>query len=242
LGKCGIADSWIAALTDRATTTKTRVVAGQQQIVRFDNEQRRPLAASEEQMLEQCFTAALDQADVCIFSDYGKGSLSPSFCRNAIAKARTQGKPVIVDPKGLDYAKYAGCTLITPNLREAGEAVGQHIEAEKDLGEAGAKLLALLPGSSVLVTRGADGMTLFRPAHSQLTISTVAQEVFDVVGAGDTVVAALGVSLAARLPLETGTRLANVAAGIAVGKQGTVTVSITEVLQHREAVAAIQLV
>jgi D-beta-D-heptose 7-phosphate kinase/D-beta-D-heptose 1-phosphate adenosyltransferase len=134
----------------------------------------------------------------------------------------------------MDYSKYHGCALITPNLREAGEAAGLVIENEADLTEAGRRLLELLPGSAVLVTRGADGMTLFRPGREALTIPTVAREVFDVVGAGDTAVATLGLSMAAGLSLETGTRLANVAAGIAVGKHGTVSVSIEELQTHEE--------
>jgi D-beta-D-heptose 7-phosphate kinase/D-beta-D-heptose 1-phosphate adenosyltransferase len=232
LAEAGVADSWLNELPDRLTTCKTRVIAGQQQIVRFDNEHRSALNEEERHCVEKSFEAALDQSDVCIFSDYGKGVFSPELCARAIAFARSKGREVIVDPKGRDYTKYRGCTLITPNLREAGEAAGKPIGNEDDLRCAGLRVMELLPGSSVLVTRGADGMTLFRPDQDPLTIPTVAQEVFDVVGAGDTVVATLGISIAAQLPLETGTRLANVAAGIAVGRQGTVSVSIDEVLSH----------
>jgi D-beta-D-heptose 7-phosphate kinase/D-beta-D-heptose 1-phosphate adenosyltransferase len=232
LSNSGVADSWLNELADRLTTCKTRVIAGQQQIVRFDNEHRSALSEEERCCMEKSFEAALHQSDVCIFSDYGKGIFSPELCGRAIALARSKGREVIVDPKGTDYSRYRGCTLITPNLREAGEAAGRQIGNEDELHYVGFRLMELLPGSSVLVTRGADGMTLFRPDQDPLTIPTVAQEVFDVVGAGDTVVATLGISIAARLPLETGTRLANVAAGIAVGRQGTVAVSIEELLSH----------
>ena len=141
---------------------------------------------------------------------------------------------MIVDPKGLDFRKYRNCTLITPNIKEAAQAVGAVIESDDQLNEAGKRILELLPGSAVLVTRGSEGMALFRPGESPFSIPTVAREVFDVVGAGDTVVAALAVTLAAGLPLEVCTQVANIAAGIAVGRHGTVAVSIDELLSHPE--------
>jgi D-beta-D-heptose 7-phosphate kinase/D-beta-D-heptose 1-phosphate adenosyltransferase len=218
----------------RVTTSKTRVVAGQQQIVRFDHEERAPLNGTVAGIFKAKLEKALDNVGVCIVSDYGKGLLSTAVCTHLLEHASAKRIPVIVDPKGLDYSKYRGCSLITPNLKEAGEAAGIAIECEDDLYEAGKRILAVLPGAGVLVTRGADGMTLFREGHDPLTIATVAQEVFDVVGAGDTVVATLGVCLAAGLPLETATRLANVAAGIVVGKHGTVAVSAEELISHAE--------
>lgn len=234
LAEAGIGDEFVMRVDSRVTTSKTRVVAGQQQIVRFDHEERAPLNGALADLFEATLEKSLDGAGVCILSDYGKGLLSSAVCAQILKNANTRQIPVIVDPKGLDYSKYRGCSLITPNLKEAGEAAGIAIECEHDLGEAAKRILALLPGAAVLVTRGADGMTLFRENHVPLTIATVAQEVFDVVGAGDTVVAALGVVLAAGLPLDTATRLANVAAGIAVGKHGTVAVTADELFSHAE--------
>lgn len=234
LAEADIGDEFVMQVAGRATTSKTRVVAGQQQIVRFDHEERATLNGAAANLFEANLEKGLDGAGVCIVSDYGKGLLSPALCKRLLERANTKRIPVIVDPKGLDYSKYLGCSLITPNLKEAGEAAGIAIEDERGLYEAGKKILGLLPGAAVLVTRGADGMTLFREDEIPVTIATVAQEVFDVVGAGDTVVAALGVALASGLPLETATRLANVAAGIAVGRHGTVAVTAEELFSHTE--------
>jgi D-beta-D-heptose 7-phosphate kinase/D-beta-D-heptose 1-phosphate adenosyltransferase len=176
----------------------------------------------------------LDACDICILSDYGKGAVSREFCRSALEQAQAREKRVLVDPKGLDYTKYAGCSLIKPNLKEAGHAANIAIDSEADLFAAGAKLLLQLPGTSVMVTRGPDGMTLFEPGEKPVTVVTVAQQVFDVVGAGDTAMAALAIALAAGLSMREAMRLANVAAGIAVGKHGTVAVTVEELLQHCE--------
>jgi D-beta-D-heptose 7-phosphate kinase/D-beta-D-heptose 1-phosphate adenosyltransferase len=234
LAESDICDEFVLRVDDRATTTKTRVVAGQQQIVRFDHEERTPLDGALANSFETNIEKGLSGAGVCILSDYGKGLLSPAICGEILKKANARQIPVIVDPKGLDYLKYRGCSLITPNLKEAGEAAGIAIECERDLYKAGTRILAMLPGAAVLVTRGADGMTLFREGHDPLTIATVAKEVFDVVGAGDTVVATVGVAVAAGLPLEAATRMANVAAGISVGKHGTVAVTADELFSHVE--------
>jgi D-beta-D-heptose 7-phosphate kinase/D-beta-D-heptose 1-phosphate adenosyltransferase len=221
--------------TTHPTISKTRVIAGQQQIVRFDCEDRTPYPESVIATLLEKFDALISSADVCVFSDYGKGVLTDRFCQSAISRANEEGKQTIVDPKGADYAKYRGCLLITPNQREAGEAVGLAIDTEDQLAKAGERLLQRLPGSSVLVTRGPDGMTLFQPGRPPITVATVAQQVFDVVGAGDTAVAALAVAMGGRLPMESAMRLGNFAAGIAVGKHGTVAVRWEELLAHPEA-------
>jgi rfaE bifunctional protein kinase chain/domain len=234
LAKLAIGDSHIVYCDERLTTCKTRVIGGHQQIVRFDTEHRSALTSQQRTRLEEGFRSALKHSDLCILSDYGKGVLSTEFCRFAIECARDRGCPVLVDPKGTEYSKYRGCTLLTPNLREASEATQTPADADDGVFEAGERLLQLLPGSSVLITRGPDGMTLFRPGQNPLTIPTVAREVYDVVGAGDTAVASLGVSMAARLSLETCTRLANIAAGIAVGRQGTVAVTNEELMTHPE--------
>lgn len=234
LEKADIDFSAVSVSGQRATTCKTRVIAGQQQIVRFDTEDRTPLSSAERTVLAGCFAGSLTECDVCVFSDYGKGTLPADFCAELIATANKANKPVIVDPKGLDFSKYRGCTVITPNLKEAAQAAGLEDGSGAKTSEIGSRLLAQLPGASVLITCGADGMALFRPGKRSVTIPTVAREVFDVVGAGDTAVAALAVALAAGLSLERATHLSNIAAGIAVGKRGTVAVSLEEVLTHSE--------
>ncbi|MGA8594669.1 MAG: D-glycero-beta-D-manno-heptose-7-phosphate kinase [Bryobacteraceae bacterium] len=232
--EAGIGDELLVPVRGRVTTAKTRVVAGQQQIVRFDSEERAPLHSASIEILKANVSAAAPVCTVCVLSDYGKGLLSAPVCNWLIECARAHKLKVIVDPKGLDFSKYRGCTLITPNLNEAAQASGVPIESERDLFEAGDQLLSLLPGTSVLVTRGSEGMTLFRQGKPPLAVAAAAREVFDVVGAGDTAAAALSVSVAAGLTLETATRLANIAAGIAVGRHGTVTVSIDDLLAHTD--------
>ncbi len=225
----------LISLESRPTTHKTRVVAGQQQIVRLDTEERSPVASDGQRFLLERFEAMLDTADICVFSDYGKGVLSEEFCREAIQLAQERKKPILADPKGLDFEKYLGCTLITPNQNEACQAANLRNEESQQVMAAGARLLEKMPGSAILITRGPEGMTLFREARPPLTITTVARTVFDVVGAGDTAIATLSVSLAAGFDFETSIRLANAAAGIAVARHGTVAVTLKELLDLAEA-------
>ena len=230
----GIDTSSLVLCPERPTTSKIRVMAGQQQIVRVDTEDRSALPADCRAELLARFGRLLETCDICVFSDYGKGVVSSEFCRLALSQAQARNRRVLVDPKGLDYAKYTGCSLIKPNLKEAGHAANTAIDSESTLFEAGSKLLRQLPGSSVMVTRGPDGMTLFEPGERPVTVPTVAQQVFDVVGAGDTAMAALAIALAAGLSIRDAMRIANVAAGIAVGKPGTVAVTLEELLMHCE--------
>lgn len=232
LTRNGVDAGRIVCVQSRATTRKTRVVAGQQQIVRFDVEERAELDGETQGLLERHIEGGVAQTDICVLSDYGKGVLSETVCRIAIELARRQKIPVLVDPKGLRFEKYQGCTLITPNLGEASRFTGMRLEREEEVMHAGLQLLKALPGSAVLITRGPDGMTLFREDEPAVTIPTVARMVYDVVGAGDTVMAALSVSLGAGFDFHASMKLANTAAGIAVGKQGTVAVALEDVLAH----------
>lgn len=232
LGQNGIETAGVVCVEGRPTTRKTRVVAGQQQIVRFDVEERSTLSTEAQTELCCQLSIELQHADICILSDYGKGVLLPLVCKTAISVAKERNVPVLVDPKGLRFEKYQGCTLITPNLGEASRFTSIAIEREEDVMEAGRQLLQALPGSAVLITRGADGMTLFRANEPAMTIPTVAQNVYDVVGAGDTAMAALSVALGAGFNFQLSMHLANIAAGIAVGKHGTVAVPLEEVLAH----------
>jgi rfaE bifunctional protein kinase chain/domain/rfaE bifunctional protein nucleotidyltransferase chain/domain len=218
----------------RQTTCKTRYVAGQQQLVRVDQEDRSPICGDTSDQVLARFEALLSKADVCVVSDYGKGLLTEGVCQELMRIAVREQKPVIVDPKGRRYEKYRGCTVITPNLKEAALATGIEIECEADLYRAADVLLNILPGTYVLITRGPGGMTLFRESHEPLTIATVARSVFDVVGAGDTAVATLAVGIGAKFPIESAIGLANLAAGIVVEKHGTVAISIDELTARSE--------
>ena len=204
------------------TTQKLRVIGRRQQLLRIDFE-KPPSSEVLAAKLEE-FRRALAESDVVVLSDYGKGGLT--HIADMIRAARKGGKRVLVDPKGDDYARYKGASLITPNLAELREVVGRWKD-EKDLKGRATALREKLGLEALLLTRGEEGMSLFSRTKTT-TIKAEAREVFDVTGAGDTVIATLAVMLAAGAGLETAVRLANRAAGIVVGKLGTATASREE--------------
>ena len=204
------------------TTVKLRVIGRQQQLLRmdFENEPDHEVLA----LQNEAFTALLPQQDAVLFSDYGKGGLAhiPAM----IESARAAGKPVLIDPKGSDYSRYRGATVITPNRAELQDVVGRW-NSEDDLRARAQKLRAELGLQALLVTRSEEGMTLYDDA-GELTVKAQAREVFDVTGAGDTVIATMATMVAAGLPLRDALAIANRAGGIVVGKFGTATVSYEE--------------
>jgi D-beta-D-heptose 7-phosphate kinase/D-beta-D-heptose 1-phosphate adenosyltransferase len=214
----------------RRTTTKTRVVAHSQQVVRLDDEHRTTLPAALEDQLLGWAEAQQSRADVFLLSDYAKGVVTPRLAGRFIQLARQAGKPVLVDPKGTDFLKYRGATVLKPNLHEVERFLNRELHGESDVLEAGARLLEVLPGSAVLVTRGAQGMTLFREGRPPVHVASAARSVFDVTGAGDTVAGTLALALAAGAPLEQAAAVAARAAGIVVGKVGTAHVTPAELL------------
>ena len=213
---------------DRPTSKKTRLVAQQQQIVRVDREQRHPIAGAIVERVRAAIDAGLGRAQALVLSDYAKGVITRELARYAIDAARRAGIPVVVDPKQRDFQVYSGATVITPNLHELEAAApGPH---PFDFERAAEGLLPALDGAALLVTRSADGMTLFRRDHPQVHSPAITKEVFDVTGAGDTVVAAVALALGARVPFEQAIRLASVAAAVSVSKRGTSTVTRSELL------------
>jgi rfaE bifunctional protein kinase chain/domain len=204
------------------TTEKLRVIGRQQQLLRLDFE-RMPSREVLASKLTQ-YRAALPDCDVVILSDYGKGGMT--HIRQMIQLARRAKKRVLVDPKGDDYSRYRGASIITPNRAELREVVGTW-QDEKDLSRRAESLRKQLGLEALLVTRGEEGMTLFR-AGRRVHIDTEAREVFDVSGAGDTVIASLAVMLAAGLNIEAAVKNANRAAGIVVGKFGTAVATYEE--------------
>lgn len=215
------------------TITKLRVISRHQQLLRLDFEEDFESLATER--LTEAFEAALPQADVVVLSDYAKGLLREPA--PLIARARAAGKPVVVDPKHPDFAMYRGATVVTPNMQEFQAAVGSCPD-DATLVAKGLNLLEQCGIDSLLVTRSERGMTLLRQNATPLHLPAQAREVFDVTGAGDTVVATLAASIAAGLDLAEAARLANVAAGIVVGKFGTATVSQDELRNALEGQAA----
>ena len=201
------------------TTVKLRVIGRQQQLLRIDFETQPSHEVLADTLAE--FEASLADYDVVVLSDYGKGGLA--HIGRMISVARAAGKPVLVDPKGDDYARYRGATLITPNLNELREVVGRWKDDETDLAARAQKLRAELALDALLLTRGGKGMTLYR-ADGVQDVPARKREVSDVTGAGDTVIATLAVMLGSGAPLLEAVRVANHAAGIVVGKLGTAVV------------------
>jgi len=217
----------------RPTTIKERYIAAGQQLLRADRDPNGAIGAGTAAALLAAATAALEGAGALVLSDYGKGALEPESLAALIAAARAAGCPVVVDPKGRDYGIYRGATLVTPNRRELEEASGLPTSSDQEVARAGRKIIDSCGIEAVLATRGSDGLTLLGPGGKgkHLHLPAEAREVFDVSGAGDTVAAAVAAALAAGLGFEAAARLANVAAGIVVGKLGTAVVRPEELLQ-----------
>ncbi|POB00411.1 D-glycero-beta-D-manno-heptose-7-phosphate kinase [Chromobacterium sinusclupearum] len=207
-----------------STTVKLRVVARQQQLIRLDFEDTPSHEILADKLQE--FAAIVGEHDVVILSDYGKGGLT--HVEEMIRLARAAGKPVLIDPKGDDYSKYAGATLLTPNRSEFRQVAGSWRD-EDTLTRKAQDLREELNLDALLVTRSEEGMTLFR-AEGALHQPTLAREVYDVSGAGDTVIGTLGLALAAGLTLPVAMSLANAAAGVVVGKLGTAVCTQQELL------------
>jgi rfaE bifunctional protein kinase chain/domain len=208
-----------------ATTIKLRVIGRQQQLLRIDFETEPGHEVLAAKLSD--FENRLAEADAVVLSDYGKGGLR--HIERMIERAREQGKPVLVDPKGDEYERYRGATLVTPNRAEFREVAGRW-KSEEDLTERAQKLRERLGLQALLITRSEEGMTLFR-AEGRLHVPTVAREVYDVSGAGDTVIGILAVMIAAGQPLTEAVRWANKAAGIVVGKLGTAVVHPEELFE-----------
>lgn len=221
----------LVASPARVTTTKLRVVAARQQVVRVDEERAAPADEAEQAALLALLEEELPAAEVLVLSDYAKGTLAPALIRAAIAGARARGIPCLVDPKGRDLSRYAGADCLTPNAAELAEAAGMPTGASAECEAAARALLARVDVGAVLVTRSEKGMMLIPRAGAAEAVPALAREVFDVSGAGDTAIAALALGVAAGLPLAGAMRVANAAAGVVVGKLGTATCSAAE-LDH----------
>lgn len=222
---------------NRATTEKTRFIAGSHQLLRADLETTQPILEATARNLLSISAAQLAGCALLVLSDYGKGVLTPELIENLIAAAKAAGKPVIVDPKGRDYRRYRGATLITPNRSELHAATGMPVSTDEQIVAAARRLIETCGVDNVLVTRSEDGMTLVTSANGTNAgeaehIAAAAREVFDVSGAGDTVIAVLACGLAAGTSLSMAARLANVAAGLVVGKVGTAVIHVEELLSE----------
>jgi D-beta-D-heptose 7-phosphate kinase/D-beta-D-heptose 1-phosphate adenosyltransferase len=225
----GLSDGRIVSAT-RPTTRKTRYLAAHQQLVRVDEESVAPLDGDEEAALTAAVERSIGAADAVILSDYSKGVLTPKVAAAAIARARMAGIPVYVDPKGHDFTRYRGATCLTPNLRAVALAAQMPVGTEDEIAAAAAKLMREAEAESILATRSEKGMMLVEASGATHVEPARAREVFDVSGAGDTVIAVLALARAAGHSLPEAMRLSNIAAGIVVGKLGTATVELDELM------------
>lgn len=225
LERRGIGKRGISLAGDRPTTVKTRVIAHSQQVVRVDREVTHLLTREEESTLLKSVQSLLPESGALVISDYAKGVITPTLTKEIIRVAQNVGVPVAVDPKVKHFAIYKGVTVLTPNLLEAAAGANMVINSPEALLDAGWKIMASLDCRYLIITRGDQGMTLFKKGGESSHIPAVGREVYDVTGAGDTVVATLALAMAAELEIEQCAWLANVAAGVVVGEVGTLPIT-----------------
>ena len=233
LGARNVDAGGLVVETGRPTTTKTRVVAHNQQVVRVDREHTAAITPESEAALLRWVQGHLRGVGACIISDYAKGVVTAPLARGVIAAARAAGVPVVVDPKGTGYSRYRGAAVVTPNLHEAELAARRTARGDAELADVAAQLSRELEGAALLVTRGAAGMSLFEPGAEPVHVRAETHQVYDVTGAGDTAITFLALALAAGAPLRAAMLLANRAAGVVVGKVGTATVTLDELRTGR---------
>jgi rfaE bifunctional protein kinase chain/domain len=225
---CGVAADFLISENARPTTTKTRVIASHQQIVRVDEEDIAPISREAEERAREAIANCLERTSAVVVSDYAKGFLTPSLLNFTIAAAGRAGKRVFVDPKGADYARYQGCFLMKPNRLELSLLTGLPARNRAETLAAGNRLSAAMPGAMILVTEGADGMTLFAGSAPVEHTASAPRQVYDVTGAGDTVLATLSLAISAGASYRDAMELASEAAAIAIGTMGTAIVTLPE--------------
>ncbi|MES2125260.1 MAG: PfkB family carbohydrate kinase [Gemmatimonadota bacterium] len=228
LAALGIATTGLLVVSGRPTTCKTRIVARGQQVVRIDREVTNPLAQRDRDALLAAVSTALIDADALVIEDYDKGTLDPEMARALIAAATARAIPVIVDPKQRNFFAYEGATVFKPNRRELESAFAAHFGGEDSDLEVARTRLGV---ENLLLTLGADGMALISPGQPLRRTPSIAREVFDVSGAGDTVSALMAAALGAGASIDEAAWIANLGAGVEVGKRGTATVSRDELLE-----------
>ncbi|RLA73060.1 MAG: bifunctional heptose 7-phosphate kinase/heptose 1-phosphate adenyltransferase [Epsilonproteobacteria bacterium] len=227
LESIGVKTERLVMQSGRQTSKKSRIIASNQQILRYDKESKEAIETGSVEKILAALKKDLFLYDMIILSDYGKGVLVPELTKGIIAQAKAAGKRVIVDPKGKDYSKYAGAHLLTPNKKEASEASGIEIKDDSSLRAALLWLKEECNLDRSMITLSEDGIAIFE--EDVLRFPTVAQEVFDVTGAGDTVIASIAFALSSGKSIEETARFANLAAGVVVGKIGSATVTLDEI-------------
>jgi D-beta-D-heptose 7-phosphate kinase / D-beta-D-heptose 1-phosphate adenosyltransferase len=233
----GISVEGVWRAPGRPTTVKTRIISNGHQVLRIDREVRTPIQSVQAESIVAWARSRMPHVDGVILSDYAKGVLGTQLCQSLIKAARENGLRVLVDPKGQDFSKYRGAFLLTPNKKELREAAHLPVESETQFRQAVTRIFADVQCDAVLVTRSEEGMSLFTAGGSETHIQTEVRDIFDITGAGDTVISMLARVLFAGNDLQAATRLANIAAAVKINKLGTVGVEPHEVmswLQQRE--------
>ncbi|MEE2986316.1 MAG: D-glycero-beta-D-manno-heptose-7-phosphate kinase [Nitrospinota bacterium] len=228
----GIFTQGIYRFVHRPTTSKIRIIAHNQQILRIDKEDNRPITEETENKIIKFVNDTMAEVSGVICSDYQKGILTEKVIKKIVHRAKNCKKQVIVDPKKAEFGLYKGATVITPNQMEVEQAVPIKINDEIDLERAGEYLLTLTKAKALLVTRGKDGMTLYMEKEKPVNIPTVAKEVYDVTGAGDTVVSVFAMTSAVGFNYQESAWLSNMAASIVVGKVGTAVATLDEINEY----------
>ena len=228
LHEIGVDTTGIVQEPDRPTTRKTRIIAANQHVLRIDRETKREISTVTFKLLAGFIEEKIFSADIVLVSDYNKGLITNSLLLQLIESAEKYNKRIIADPKGLDFSKYSGVFLLTPNKKEAALVTGTEILDESEIIKAGNKILDAVNVDNLLITCGKNGMVLFEKNKKAYKISAKAMQVYDVSGAGDTVLAVIGLALASGATLKNSASIANTAAGIVVGKVGTATISSKE--------------
>ncbi len=237
LEQLGVETEGVVRDPERPTIQKTRIIAVNQHVLRIDREAPGTVSGKTRNKLIRTVEKIVGGVDMVLVSDYGKGLVSKTLLSQTLKAARAKKKYVIADPKGFDFSKYAGVSLLTPNRKEAGFAAGVEILDEPSLKQAAGKILRSVKIDNLLITLGKDGMTLFEKGQNPYSIKAQALQVYDVSGAGDTVLAVLGLALASGAPLKTAVHLANAAAGVVVGKVGTAAITPEELASAAASVA-----
>lgn len=225
-----LADDCLIVDESRPTTIKTRIIAHSQLVVRADRERRTPVGVETEEKIVEALKRAIKEADAFVVSDYDKGAVTPRVLAEVLPLAYGRGIPVLVDPKIRNFDAYRPATLVTPNHHEALRLTNTEDHDDEGLKRAAHLIRGRLDCESVLITRGERGMMLLETHHEPVYVETAAREVYDVTGAGDTVIATLAAALSAEASMLEAAILANHAAGIVVGKVGTATASAEEVI------------
>lgn len=226
LEKLKISPVNLIKIENRPTTIKTRIVAHNQHVVRIDQEDNQKINPKDEDRIWNKIEKLLHKIEIIIVSDYAKGVLTENLLARLITTAKSEKKMILIDPKGSDYKKYAGADILTPNRFEAAQACSFPPDGQEIVEKAGSALIKKLKLKSVLITQGEDGMTLFQKNGRSFHLNALARKVYDVTGAGDTVIAAFGVSLGSGADLLEASEIANISAGIVVEEIGTTAITL----------------